>query len=102
MKLTFLSTAVLAAILLAAPVLDAVPPSSPGVVVVPYAGPIGPPSAEYITRGIGEAESRHAAAFVLELDTPGGLDSSMRQIIQREMNSTVPVIVFVGPSGARA
>jgi len=70
--------------------------------VVPYAGPISPASAEYITRGIADAEGRNAAAVVIELDTPGGLDSSMRQIIQREMNAHVPVIVFVAPRGARA
>jgi len=74
----------------------------PEVFVLPYAGAITAVSAEYITRGIGEAEARNAAAFVLELDTPGGLDSSMRQIIQREMNARIPVIVFVAPRGARA
>ena len=72
------------------------------VVVLAYAGPISPASAEYITRGIAEAEARNAAAVVIEIDTPGGLDSSMRQIIQREMNSRVPVIAFVAPRGARA
>jgi membrane-bound serine protease (ClpP class) len=102
MKFTFLSTAAFAAILLAAHVLSAASPAPSEVVVVTYAGPIGPASAEYITRGIAEAESRHAAAIVLELDTPGGLDSSMRNIVQHEMNSSVPVIVFVGPGGARA
>ncbi|HUJ33147.1 MAG TPA: nodulation protein NfeD [Candidatus Acidoferrum sp.] len=72
------------------------------VVLLPYAGPISPASAEYITRGITDAESRKAAAVILELDTPGGLDSSMRKIIQAEMNSSVPVVVFVAPAGARA
>ena len=72
------------------------------VVILTYAGPIGPISAEYISRGIAEAESRGAAAVILELDTPGGLDSSMREIIQREMNARVPVVVYVAPRGARA
>lgn len=72
------------------------------VVVLTYAGPIAPISAQYITHGISEAESRSVAAVILELDTPGGLDSSMRQIIQGEMNARVPVIVFVAPRGARA
>jgi membrane-bound serine protease (ClpP class) len=72
------------------------------VVLLPYAGPISPASAEYIARGITDAENSNAAAVILQLDTPGGLDSSMRQIIQRETNARVPVIVFVAPRGARA
>ncbi|HEX2712721.1 MAG TPA: nodulation protein NfeD [Candidatus Acidoferrales bacterium] len=76
--------------------------AQPEVLVLIYAGAITPASAEYIKRGIGHAEAGNAAAVVLELDTPGGLDSSMRQIIQREMNARIPVIVFVGPRGARA
>ena len=76
--------------------------AQPEVFVLPYAGAITSAGAEYVTRGISDAEARNAAAVVLELDTPGGLDSSMRQIIQREMNARVPVIVFVAPRGARA
>jgi membrane-bound serine protease (ClpP class) len=72
------------------------------VIVLRYAGPIGPVAVSYINRGIAEAERRGAAAVVLELDTPGGLGSSMREIIQREMNTTVPVVVYVAPRGARA
>lgn len=71
------------------------------IVLLPYAGPIGPASAAYIIRGISEAQVR-GALVILELDTPGGLDSSMRKIIQAEMNSRVPVVVFVAPAGARA
>ncbi|MGB9405230.1 MAG: nodulation protein NfeD [Candidatus Acidiferrales bacterium] len=99
----FLSgAATVCALLFCAIPIAAEPASSSEVVVISYAGPIGPASAEYITRGIAEAEAQNAAAFVLELDTPGGLDSSMREIIQKEMNARVPVIVFVGPRGARA
>jgi membrane-bound serine protease (ClpP class) len=70
------------------------------VVLLRYAGPIGPVAASYIDRGIGAAEQQGAGA--VELDTPGGLGSSMRQIIQREMNAPIPVVVYVGPRGARA
>ncbi len=65
------------------------------VVVLTYSGLIGPTSASYIARGISEAEARGAPAVILRLDTPGGLEASMRQIIQREMNARVPVVVFV-------
>jgi len=72
------------------------------VIVLTYAGPISPGAAEYIMRGIAESEARNASALVLQIDTPGGLDSSMRQIVQREMSARVPVIAFVAPQGARA
>jgi membrane-bound serine protease (ClpP class) len=98
MRSSLLGTALLAALALLAPALRA----QSEVVVLPYAGPISPASAEYITRGIADATARNAAAVVIELDTPGGLDSSMRQIIQQEMNARMPVIVFVAPGGARA
>lgn len=98
MRPVFIGFLLLGALVLLAPVSRA----QHEAVVLPYAGPISPASAEYITRGIAEAEARNAAAVVIEIDTPGGLDSSMRQIIQREMNSRVPVIAFVAPRGARA
>ena len=72
------------------------------VVVLTYAGPINAISAEYISRGIADAETRHASAVILQLDTPGGLDSAMRKIVQAEMNARIPIIVFVAPRGARA
>jgi membrane-bound serine protease (ClpP class) len=100
MKPSLLAIVLLGATLLLAPIAGAATP--PSVVVLTYSGPINPASAEYIARGISEAEARNAAAFVLQLDTPGGLDSSMREIIQHEMNARVTVIVFVAPRGARA
>jgi membrane-bound serine protease (ClpP class) len=80
----------------------ALPARATGVVVLTYSGPITPISADYISRGISEAEAGRAAAVILKLDTPGGLDSAMRRIVQAEMNSSVPVVVYVAPSGARA
>lgn len=72
------------------------------VVVVPFKGVVNPVLAGYVERAIDEAERSGAAAVVLEMDTPGGLDSSMRQIIRRTLASRVPVIVYVAPPGARA
>jgi len=65
-------------------------------------GIINPPMAEYLVRAINEAEDTRADLIVISLDTPGGLDESMRQIVKRELNSTVPVCVYVSPHGARA
>ena len=65
-------------------------------------GVINPFSARYLQRAIRETEQAGAAALVLELDTPGGLDTAMRSMIQAELNSHAPVIVYVSPSGARA
>jgi len=65
-------------------------------------GVIDPITAGYVTRGIQQAEEVQAGAVILQLDTPGGLDSAMRTIIQKMMASSVPVVVYVWPSGARA
>src|SRR5262249_17248431 len=61
-----------------------------------------PASASYIQRATGAAEAGGATLFVLELDPPGGLDSSMRRIDQRILASATPVVVYVAPPGARA
>ncbi|MGH8372253.1 MAG: NfeD family protein [Gammaproteobacteria bacterium] len=78
------------------------PSAHPEVVLLRVDGAISPASAAYVVHGIGEADHRHAAAIVLELDTPGGLSSSMRDIIKAILASPVPVIGYVAPSGARA
>ena len=70
--------------------------------VIEIDDPITPVVAEYIVRSINEAEVDRACCLIIQLDTPGGLDLAMRDIIKRIMASEVPVAVFVGPSGARA
>ena len=72
------------------------------VAVLSLKGIINPGAASYVERAIGQAEDDGASAVVIEMDTPGGLDTSMRAIIQRIIASRVPVVVYVAPSGARA
>ncbi len=63
--------------------------------------PIHPITEEYIIRALSVAEL-NSSPLILQLNTPGGLDTSMRKIMRRIMNSSVPVVVYVAPSGARA
>lgn len=65
-------------------------------------GAIGPATADYVTQNIDYAAQRQAKLIVLNIDTPGGLDSAMRDIVQAILNSAVPVATFVSPQGARA
>lgn len=84
---------------LAAP--EAVQPTGLAL-VLEARGAIGPASRDFIVRGLEAARSRRAAVAILKLDTPGGLDSSMRDIIQAILASPVPVLGYVAPEGARA
>jgi membrane-bound serine protease (ClpP class) len=70
--------------------------------VLQVRGAIGPSVSDYIARGIDKAQQAGAGLVVLEMDTPGGLDTSMRDIIKAILASSVPVATFVHPSGSRA
>lgn len=70
--------------------------------VVTLADAISPATADYFNRALTDAADAGAALVVLELDTPGGLDASMRSMIKRILGSPIPVVTYVSPSGARA
>ncbi|MFT5509786.1 MAG: membrane-bound serine protease (ClpP class), partial [Hyphomicrobiaceae bacterium] len=73
-----------------------------GGVLLEVDGAIGPATVAYIESGLEEASARGASLVVLRMDTPGGLDISMREIIRSILASEIPVASYVGPSGARA
>ncbi|MDH3217084.1 MAG: hypothetical protein OEN01_12475, partial [Candidatus Krumholzibacteria bacterium] len=65
-------------------------------------GAIGPVTMDYVKRVLQEAKQVNAQCVILSMDTPGGLDASMRSIIKEILSSPIPVVIFVYPSGARA
>lgn len=76
--------------------------TAPVVVQLRLTGVVDPLVADYVTGSVQRAQDDGAAAVLLEIDTPGGLGSSMREIDQALLNATIPVIGYVSPSGARA
>jgi membrane-bound serine protease (ClpP class) len=70
--------------------------------VVPIEGPIGPATSDLIARSIDRAAAEDAELVVLRMDTPGGLDTSMRAIIRAIIEAPLPIVTYVAPSGARA
>lgn len=99
---------ILAALILAAMLAvfggsaTAATPASGLALALEVRGTIDPASRDFILRGLVQAQERNAIVAILKLDTPGGLDSSMRDIIQAILASPVPVIGYVAPDGARA
>ncbi|WP_238475327.1 NfeD family protein [Sphingomonas cavernae] len=71
-------------------------------IVLHLDGVIGPASADYLARALGRAAERKAPLVIVRMDTPGGLDTSMRAMIRDILASPVPVVIYVSPSGARA
>ncbi|MBX3305670.1 MAG: nodulation protein NfeD [Nitrospira sp.] len=84
------------------PILSLSPAHSSEIVVATYEGVINPVAAEYLHDALTFAQTSGAHALILKLDTPGGLDTSMRLMIKDMTASTTPVIVYVAPSGGRA
>lgn len=80
------------------------PPASPPKVVAQLTidGPIGPATSDYVERALRGAEARNAVLAIIRMDTPGGLDTAMRDIIRMILASRIPIATYVAPSGARA
>jgi membrane-bound serine protease (ClpP class) len=77
-------------------------PSAAAIYKITVDAPVHPISSEYIIRSIDKAERDNASLLIIVLNTPGGLDSAMREIIAKILASPVPVMTYVGPGGARA
>ncbi|HEY5724964.1 MAG TPA: nodulation protein NfeD [Methylomirabilota bacterium] len=93
--------AVLAAVLI--PLIPAVADAAPApVAVLDLEGAITPVTVRLVSAAVDRAQAERAQALVIQLDTPGGLERSMRTVVQSILNSEVPVIVYVAPTGGRA
>jgi membrane-bound serine protease (ClpP class) len=98
MRIAFLLVAV--TLLLSSSVLKA--QQKDAAYLLDLRGPIGPATSDYVHRGMEKVRKEQGVLIILRIDTPGGLDTSMRAIIQDILQSPIPVVSFVAPSGARA
>ncbi|WP_455207494.1 NfeD family protein [Kaarinaea lacus] len=89
-------------VLFAAPSSETRVTTNNKAVYITISGAIGPATKDYFVRSLQKASDRRATLFIVQLDTPGGLDSSMRDINQAILSSSIPVVMYVSPSGARA
>lgn len=98
----FCSRLLAVALLFAASLTAQAQPVSGAIPVLTIDGAIGPALSAHIQQGLADAQAQGAMLVVLQLDTPGGLDTAMRDIIQSILDSDIPVVTYVSPPGARA
>src|SRR2546423_8795791 len=92
----------LIAVFLLAAALPATAAASPKVLAIDYTTDVNPVTQDWLNTELSHAQDHGYSAAVIVLDTPGGLEESMRKIVQRELSLRIPVIVYVSPNGARA
>src|SRR5437763_10294575 len=104
LAVVFASLCLISSIKAAPQNIDATAPASsaPRIIELRISDEIEPILAEYVVGGIDEAAREHASLVLITIDTPGGLETSMQQIIQRILSSPVPVVVYVWPTASRA
>lgn len=99
----YLLSGMLSVILLIwAPLADSRTAPAPHAAHLTIDGPIGPATSDYLSRTMEKAQDNDARLIILELDTPGGLLSTTRDIVRTILDSEIPVVVYVSPQGARA
>ncbi len=103
-RLLIVPVLVVAALLASAVLVSAVPAgtTTPRVLAIHFDTEVNPVTQDWVNHELGRAQSDGYSAAVIVLDTPGGLEDSMRKIVQRELSLRIPVIVYVSPGGARA